>query len=517
MKYKFENYLPPQWVYTHLCYCALIASTLWITGCRKETENQTPSKSNTQNTGWFTDITKSAGINFTHESGATGKLLILEMMSSGAAMFDYDNDNDLDIYFTTGHQGIPDFTSTNAPPNRLFRQEPDGKFVDVTIESGLGDKGFGMGIAIGDIDNDGDQDVYLSNYGPDRLYRNNGDGTFEDITSFAGIKVDGLSCSAVFFDYDRDGFLDLYITNYVNFNANIKCIDHTGRPDYCGPSSYIPAPDVLLHNDGHGHFEDVSKSSGISSVIAPGLGVVCDDFNDDGWLDIYVANDQYANSLWLNNKDGTFRDEAMMMGAAFNINGHIEASMGIVAADFNQDGLPDLFMTHLSQETNTIYRNLGNGAGFIDISSECGLGWSSAPFTGFGTVAFDVELDGDLDIAIANGRVRNTPPLPETKLPPPWNMFAEPNLFYLNDGEGKFKPSSDSMRAFTKQREISRALCVGDIDLDGDLDMLITNTQGPARLYRNDAPRKGNWLMVRAIDPRYHRDAIGARITVVYN
>ena len=467
---------------------------------------------------WLTEITSESGLDFVHESGATGALHTPEIMGAGAALWDFDNDGDLDVYLVNGNHTLPDARAAEGPTNRLYRQEADGRFTDVTAESGLGDSGYGMGVAIGDIDNDGLKDVYVSNYGPDRLYRNRGDGTFEDITEAAGIDVDGWSCSVAFFDYDRDGFLDLYVTQYVAYDPRERCYDRAGRLDYCGPKEFPPVSDVLLHNNGNPAapgFTDVSAKAGIASVAAAGLGVVCEDLNDDGWPDVYVANDAYANNLWLNQHDGTFRDAAVVMGAAYNLHGQPEAGMGVLAADLNNDTAPDLFVTHLRVETNTHYRNLGGGAGFADVTGETGLGASSMVFTGFGVAALDIELDGDLDLVVANGRVNRLDPLPGASVEPPWDLLAEPNLFYLNDGRGRFELLDGPVASFCSPIEITRGLVVGDVDSDGDLDLLITNIHGPVRLYRNDAPRRGHWLIVSAIDPRLRRDAVGARITVV--
>ncbi len=469
---------------------------------------------------WFTEITTAVGLDFVHETGATGELLLPEVAAGGAALFDFDSDGDLDIYLINGNQFFSDAVVAQTPTNRLYRQDPAGHFVDVTAESGLGDGGYGMGVAIGDIDNDGDADVYVTNYGPDRLYRNRGDGTFEDITESAGIDVPGFSCSAAFFDYDLDGFLDLYVTQYVEFDPDVQCFDLAGRRNYCGPLMFIPVHDLLLHNNGDPRgqgFTDVTEQAGISSAAGASLGVVCEDLNDDGWIDVFVANDGNANHLWLNQGDGTFREAALMMGAAYNLHGQPEAGMGVVAADFDNDTHVDLFITHLTQETNTLYRNVGGGAGFIDITGRSGLGASSMTYTGFGTAALDVELDGDLDIVVVGGKVVLGNPHPNSSVPAPWDRLAEPNLFFVNDGNARFEPVDQPVEALCGRVEVTRGLAIGDIDSDGDLDILISNVQGPARLYRNITPRKGHWLIVRAVDPSLRRDAIGARVTVLCN
>jgi hypothetical protein len=430
-------------------------------------------------------------------------------MGSGVGLLDFDGDGNLDLYFVNA--GDPPVGSRG---NRLFRQEPDGRFSDVTETSGSGDTGYGMGVAVGDVDNDGDVDLYLSNYGEDRLLRNRGDGTFADATAAAGIKVGGWSSSAAFFDYDLDGFLDLYVTRYVLFDPEIDCHDPAGRPEFCGPKEFPPARDVLLHNNGDGTFTDVSRESGIGSVAAASLGVVCEDWNGDRLPDVFVANDAYANHLWINRGDGTFSDDAMLMGVAYNAQGEPEAGMGVIADDLDGDTLPDLFLTHLRFETNTHYRNLGSTAGFRDVTGETGLGPSSRAFTGFGTVALDVELDGDLDLAVVNGRVNRSDPAPEARVGPPWNMYAEPNLFYVRNLAGVFESTVDPVRELVEPVEVSRGLAVGDLDNDGDMDLVVTNTEGAARLLRNDVPRAGRWLLVHAIDPRLGRDAIGAHVTL---
>ncbi len=466
--------------------------------------------------GWFTEITDEVGLDFVYNPGTFGHFWTPEVTGSGVALVDFDNDGDLDLYLTNGHDSLPEHLSAKGLTNRFFRQESNGRFVDATAESGLADRGYGMGVAVGDIDNDGDRDVYVTNLGPDRLYRNRGDGTFEDITEHSGIRVNGWSCSAAFFDYDRDGLLDLFVTQYVVFDPNEQCKDRAGRPEFCSPVAFRPAYDFLLHNEGDGRFSDVTVEAGItSSEAAAGLGVVCEDLNNDGWIDVYVANDAFANHLWINQHDGTFRDNAVIAGAAYNLHGRTEAGMGVVAADFDNDLDLDLFMTHLTRESNTLYRNAGSANGFLDVTGQCGLSASSIVYTGFGTVALDAELDGDLDLVVVNGRVKRGDLFPHADVDPPWNAYAEPNLFYINDGAGRFSLLEDPAQSLCGRVEMSRGLAVGDIDSDGDQDLLITNVQSPTRLFRNDAPRAGHWLVVTALDPRLNRDAIGAKVTVM--
>jgi hypothetical protein len=483
-----------------------------------------PANSATNANGdWFQEVTQEVGLDFSHETGATGELHMPEIMASGAALFDYDLDGDLDIYLTNGASGLSRSLSEEevrvfspqpeGPTNQLFRQQEDGSFVNVSDESGLDDTGYGMGVAIGDIDNDGYPDVFLTNLGNDKLYRNRGDGTFEDVTESAGVNVNSWSCSAAFFDYDRDGWLDLFVTRYVDYSTRQECSDFSGKANYCGPKSFRPIQDRLLRNKGDGTFEDVSEAAGIAAVAAPGLGVTCADMNADGWPDVYVANDGDSNHLWINQQDGTFADEALIQGVALNWQGVAEAGMGVVTADLDNDLDLDLFMTHLRRESNTFYRNDPDAKGFVDATSASGLGPTSVAFTGFGTAALDVELDGDLDLPVVNGRVLLGDKLDGVEMDSPWFYYAEPNLFYLNDGKGNFT-NSTSMPSFCDQVEITRGLAMGDIDSDGDIDLLISNIQGPARLFRNVAPRQGHWLIVQAIDPVTKRDAIGATVTV---
>jgi hypothetical protein len=478
---------------------------------------------------WFSDVTSEAGLAFVHEPGGAGAFHMPEIMGAGGAFLDYDRDGDLDIYLINGNDALPEAAADpEASPNRLLRREDGGRYRDVTEASGLGDTGYGMGIAVGDIDNDGDPDVYLANYGPDRLYRNEGDGTFTDITAAAGIAVDGWSASAAFFDFDRDGFLDLFVCRYLDYSRPRRCADHAGRPDYCGPRTYPPVPDVLLRNNGDPGapgFRDVSVQAGIAAVAAAGLGVICDDLDADGWIDVYVANDGYANHLWINERDGTFADRALVLGAAVNLAGATEAGMGVAAADVDGDADLDLFVTHQAQETNTLYVSQGEGEAFsfLDRTAASRLAASSFPLTGFGVAAFDVELDGDLDMVAVGGGVHRTEPQSGAVPPEPFDRYAEPNLFYLNASldagppgrEARFEPRADIGGPLCSTVEVSRGLATGDIDGDGDLDVLVTNVAGPARLYRNDAPRRGHWLMVEASDPALGRPALGARITVV--
>jgi len=320
---------------------------------------------------WFEEIPASeSGVTFRHETNAAGELHLPEIMGSGLAVTDLDGDGRLDLYLVSGTE------------NRFYHQLEDGSFEDRTAASGLGDEGYGMGIAVGDVDNDGDEDVYVANLGGDRLYVNEGDGSFRDETGTAGIEVDDWSSSAAFLDFDRDGFLDLFVVRYVTYDPNNKCYDKAGRHEYCGPTAFPGVHDVLLRNRGDGTFEDVSSRAGMQDIAHAGLGIAVRDFDGDGWIDVYVANDADPNELWLNRRDGTFSEEALLLGASLNARGQPEAGMGVLAEDLDGDLAVDLFMTHLGNESNTFYRNLGGSNGFADTTASVSLGTTSTLFTG---------------------------------------------------------------------------------------------------------------------------------------
>jgi len=459
----------------------------------------------------FTDVARQVGIDFVHDPGMEGKHMAPEVMGSGAGLFDYDNDGDLDIYLVQAGP-LPE-SKKPRPPDRFYRQNADGKFTEVTVESGLGDTGYGTGVSVGDIDNDGLVDVFVTNYGPNSLYRNQGNGKFTNVSAKAGIQGSRWSASSAFCDYDADGFLDLYVANYVKFDPAKVCVKGDGAPDYCSPQSLPYETDILYHNDGNGSFSDVTRASGIGAERLPGLGVVCADFTGDGRIDIYVANDGEANNLWVNQGNGKFEDQAFLMGAAVSAMGRPQASMGVALGDIDSDSDLDLFMTHLINDYNTLYVNDGK-YGFEDQSAASGLVAPSLPFTGFGTAFIDYEHDGDLDIVVVNGAVDRHKPYPGARMSDYWNRYAEPKHLYQNDGKARFKEISKDVGSFATDIDLSRGLAVGDVDGDGDLDLLVNNTAGPARLYRNDAKKLGSFLLVRAWDEKRKRDAHGAVVIV---
>lgn len=476
----------------------------------------------------FTDEAQASGIDFVHFNGMSGAFYFVEPLGSGAALFDYDNDGDLDVYLGQGHMlgaGKSLADAITAPPpgerlrDRLYRNDlvihKDGRrslrFTEVTEASGLDARGYAMGAAVGDYDSDGWPDLYITNFGPDQLWRNNGDGTFADMTKKAGLSRPGWSVSGAFLDYDRDGHLDLYVGHYVKFSLrdNVKCFAPSTGRDYCSPHNYDALPDRLYRNRGDGSFEEVSAKSRIEREFGPALGVIVADFNGDGWVDIYTANDMQPNQLWINQKNGTFINDALLAGVAVNMEGAAEASMGVDAADFDGDGDEDLFMTHLQGETNTIYVNNGEGW-FEDRSLATGLGAPSKAFTSFGTGWFDYDNNGWLDLFVANGEVRVVPLLARAGDTYP---LHQTNQLFANLGGSKYKDITAAAGEVFELSEVSRGAAFGDVDNDGDTDILVTNNNGRARLLINHVGNRSHWLGLRVLDD-LGRDAIGARVAV---
>ncbi|MEM7051628.1 MAG: CRTAC1 family protein [Acidobacteriota bacterium] len=467
----------------------------------------------------FEDATTAAGLSFEHFNGMTGELYFPEIAGSGAALLDYDGDGDLDLYLVQGSFLDPAKKAEDAllqPPakggDRLFRNDlgKDGKvrFRDVTATAGLRADGYGMGVAAGDYDNDGHVDLYVANYGSNQLWRNRGDGTFEDVTAKSGTDDERWSVAATFSDYDGDGRLDLFILNYVQFDrANkVRCYESSSRRDYCGPSSFPPEPDRLLRNRGDGTFEDVSLKSGIGRQKGAGLGVLAADFNGDRRTDFYVANDGMLNFLWINRGDGTFQEDGLFTGTAVNRNGKAEASMGVDAADFDGDGDLDLFMTHLAGETNTLYINDGSAL-FEDRTLDRALAESSLPFTSFGTAWLDYDHDGRLDLVVVNGAVtfddrRSTPADPYP--------LGQSNQLFRQLADGRFAEVGKAAGAAFALSEVSRGLACGDLDNDGDQDLVQINNSGPARLLLNRAGSTARWIGFEVRDGTGH--ALGARV-----
>jgi hypothetical protein len=467
---------------------------------------------------WFEDVTEAAGLDFVHDPGRPGRYFLPQCVGSGAALFDFDGDGRLDVLLL--QNGGPGSGATH----RLFRQLPDGRFLDVSAGSGLDVDGHGMGVAVGDVDNDGRPDVFLTEYGRVRLFRNAGGGTFTDVTAAAGLENPLWGTSAAFFDYDRDGWLDLVVVNYVDYDPARWCADDAAKRDFCGPGAFRGTVTRLFHNlgpapdGGSVRFRDVTPESGLGAVPGPGLGVFCADFTADGWPDIFVANDGQPNRLWVNQMDGTFKEEALVRGLAVNAMGKAEANMGVAVGDVDGDGGLDVFVTHLTDETNTLWKQAAPGT-FGDQTVAAGLARPHWRGTGFGTVLADFDLDGAPDLAVVNGKVKRTNRAgsaseADADLDPFWAAYAERNQLFANDGRGRFRDVSPANPAFCGTGRVSRGLVCGDLDGDGAPDLLVTTVGGRARLYRNVAPGRGHWLTVRAVDPKLNRDAYGAEVRV---
>ncbi len=448
-----------------------------------------------------------------HENAATPEKYLIETMGSGCGWLDYDNDGLLDLYLVNG-AATKIYTPKAPLRSALYRNNGDGTFTDVTEKTGVGAEGlFGMGIAVGDYDNDGFPDLYVAGYGRGILYHNNGNGTFTDVTSLAGVANTGKwGSSAAWFDYDNDGKLDLIIANYVDWSPenNIWCGDRNpGYRAYCHPDVYHGQRPTLYHNNGDGTFTDVSVASGIAVKAGNGLGVVTFDFDNDGWQDVFIANDSMPNFLFRNNHDGTFRETAYLAGVAASEDGKTEAGMGTDAADSRGTGWMDLFVTHLDYEHARLYRNLRDGS-FQDSTYAVKLGYATFNSSGFGTRLIDYDNDGNRDIFIANGHIMDNIQLYHAE-----THYAEPKQVFKNDGRGVFENVSDRLGPDIEAPRVSRGLAAADFDNDGDLDLLVSNNGQAPQLLRNDGGNQNHWLEIYLIGTRSNRDGVGARVNVI--
>jgi hypothetical protein len=464
----------------------------------------------------FRDVGEAVGLNFIHDNGSAGGYTLPEITGQGAGLVDFDNDGDLDAYLVqsgalpTGREG------PRRAADQLFRNSLSARgelgFDQVTQSAGFLAVGYGMGIASGDYDGDGWADLYVTNLGANQLLRNNGDGTFSDVTVAAGVTAPEWSTSATFVDLDGDHLPDLYVASYVDFDfeANPTCYAPTSARDFCGPQVFPAATDRLFHNVAGVRFEDITRAALVGYEPRPGLGVVATDFDGNGYVDLYVANDGQVNQLWLNRGDGVFVDDALLAGVAVNREGVSEASMGVDAADFDNDGDEDLFMTHLMGETNTLYVN--DGAGFFeDRTAELGLAAASLAFTGFGTGWLDYDSDGWLDLVILNGAVGI---IDELALAGDTYPLDQPNQLYHNGDGQRFEDVSHSAGPEFRRPEVSRGAAFGDIDNDGDVDLLVANNQGRARLLVNETARQGDWIGLVLQDRRGERHGAGTRLAL---
>jgi hypothetical protein len=457
----------------------------------------------------FTDITEKAGITFRHVA-SPDKKYIVESMSGGVAMFDYDNDGYLDIYFVNSLT-VEMVKSGGKTKSALYHNNGDGTFTDVTDKAGVGDVGWGMGVAVGDYDNDGFDDLYVTCLGQNHLFYNNGNGTFTDVTAKAGVGDPRWSTGAAFVDYDNDGRLDLFVANYVDFDVNHlpefgkgRSCQYKGVPVQCGPRGLPGAGDSLYHNNGDGTFTEVSKKAGVSDPNGfYGLGVIASDFDGDGFVDIYVANDSTPNFLYHNNGDGTFKEVGFVSGTAVNENGSEQGSMGVTVGDYNHDGKWDIFVTNFADEYNTLYRGEG-GLSFADVSYPAKVAEVSLPYVGWGTKFFDYDNDGWVDLFVANGHVY-----------PQLENYRQRKLLFKNNRDGTFTEVSESAGAPLMEKRVGRGVAFGDIDNDGDVDLVVGDLDGPPQLLRNDGGNANNSVLIKTVGVKSNRDGIGARVKIV--
>jgi hypothetical protein len=477
----------------------------------------------------FVDRTEELGVDFVHFAGVSGEFYIVEISGPGCGMLDYDNDGDLDLYLIQGRMLGPDKSVADAtlPPqkgyplrDRLYRNDlvihPDGSrslsFTEVTEASGIRADGYGVGIAVADYDNDGWVDIFLTNFGRNQLWRNQGDGSFEEVITAAGVDDLRWSSGATFVDIDKDGWLDLFVGCYLDFtyeNHRI-CRLPSGTPGYCAPEAYAAVTNRLYRNRGDGSFEDWSLKSGVQRQTGKTLGVLTGDFNRDGWMDLYVANDMLPNHLWINQGDGTFIEDGLLGGSAVNADGRSESSMGVVAADYDDDGDEDLFITHLGYQTNTLYINDGTGL-FEDKTPISGLGPPSVGRTSWGVGFLDYDNDGLLDLMTVSGDVFVIEALVRQNDPFPMH---QPNQLFRNIGANRFEEVTDRAGSVFELSEVSRGLAFGDVDNDGDSDVLLENCNGRARLLINTVGSSKHWLGLRLVGGSPARDQIGAWVGV---
>ncbi|MEO6804004.1 MAG: CRTAC1 family protein [Granulicella sp.] len=456
----------------------------------------------------FSDVTASAGIHFRHNNGAFGNKYLPETMGSGVCVLDYDNDGWQDALFVQsmdwpGHK-------TGKSTAALYHNNHDGTFTDVTRGSGLDVEVYGLGCAVGDFDNDGHDDIYITAVGGSHLFRNLGNGKFSDVTAKAGVSSPGFATGAVWFDYDNDGKLDLFVSHYVDWSiaADQNCSLDGKHKSYCTPEAYKGESATLFHNRGDGKFEDVTKKAGLSDPSSKSLGIALIDFDEDGWMDLFVANDTQPNKLYRNNHDGTFTESAFSSGVAFSDAGKPRAGMGADAGDYDHSGRLSLLIGNFTNESLSLYHNDGSGL-FTDKSTNAGISAPSASSLTFSTFFFDYDLDGLPDIFAANGHVAD-----DVSVTQPTVHYAEPALLFRNRGSGRFEDVSNKVGPALKQPVVGRGAAYLDYDNDGDLDLLITSSSGPARLLRNDHGNQNDMLRVKTVGVRSNRDGIGAKVTV---
>ncbi|MBM3238040.1 CRTAC1 family protein [Candidatus Poribacteria bacterium] len=468
----------------------------------------------------FTDVTSQSGIRFQHEDGRSGEKYFLETLGAGAAWFDYDRDGDLDIYFVNGAD-LPGMHSPVPPTNTLYRNNGDGTFTDVTSSAGVGDGSYGFSCAVGDYDNDGWEDLYVTNFGPNVLYHNNADGTFTDVTAKAGVGDERWGAAAAFADYDNDGDIDLFVANYVDFKLeNNPVCKRLNVRLHCSPEVFDGTPGVLYRNNGDGTFTDVTQKAGLFNPNDKGMGVSWCDYDNDGDIDLFVANDRTPDRLYRNNGNGTFTDIAFLSGIALSETGVAMSSMAPILGDIDNDGWFDLVVTNYHDEPNCVYKNDGDGF-FSDITYQSGIGGQGLSYLSWGADFADLDNDGYVDLFIANGQLDEN--IKEIR---PSLSYEQPNQLFRNRGDGTFEDISNPPLSPPRRRggkggdgllleKVSRGVAFGDYDNDGDIDILVTNSHQMPDLLRNDTTNQNHWLIFETVGSKSNRDGIGTRIKVV--
>jgi len=493
--------------------CVAVAVAIFVCSDHEPRRKPTPTDRNLppgRNPIQLADMTGATGITFVHTDGSSGERYIMETVTAGLALLDYDGDGWIDIYFLNGaplRGAKADVPSRNA----LYRNEGGWRFTDVTDEAGVGDTGFGLGVTAADYDNDGDQDLFVNNYGPNVLYRNNGDGTFSDVTEQTNVPGGHkMGAGACFLDMDADGDLDLYVANYVKFTYETHMVHHKdGFPQYVGPREYPFEPDDVYRNNGDGTFTDASAESAVGQHAGSGMGLVCADYDNDGDTDVFTLNDVSGNFLFENDGTGKFEEVGLMSGAAYNGYGDELGSMGIDCGDYDNDGWLDFFMTSYQGELPVLYRNVGNRT-FEDVTIPSGAGAGAFPHVNWGTGLVDFDNDADRDIFMACGHLQDNVDSFD-----PTSAYRVRNILLANQGDGKFVDVSEECGDGMSIELSSRGAAFDDLDNDGDIDVVVLNSREESTILRNDSETGHHWLRIRLLGTRTNRDGVGARITVV--